>query len=135
MWIFRCIGRVKFDKVIVVVQILCSYNTCWLIIGILLIFWSFSIDKLNVEKEFAVNLSFQLKLEGVATGFTILSDTRIPIPLCNENASFSFPGDGSIAGFVRGLGQNYSDLAIAAVFRELGLEVRISSFTIWIIFI
>ena len=52
-----------------------------------------------------------------------MSDTRAPIPLCNDNPLFTLPGDGSIAGFVRGLGQDISQIAIDIVLQELELKV------------
>ena len=52
-----------------------------------------------------------------------MADTRVPIPLCNANPLFTLPGDGSIEGFVRGLGQDVSQTAIDIVLQELELKV------------
>ncbi|XP_072033123.1 uncharacterized protein [Amphiura filiformis] len=88
---------------------------------------TFSIDKLDDDKEFLVNLALKLDIEGDITELGILSNTRFPIPLCNTNATFTLPGGGSIDGFVRALGDNVGQAAVAVVLRQLGLEQYISN--------
>ena len=83
----------------------------------------YSVDKLDVEKVFVLDLAFQIKIEGDVTSVTILSDMKVPIPGCNENATFTLPGDGSIQGFVNAVGENFGQAAIQIVFQKLGLEV------------
>ena len=70
-----------------------------------------------------MNLNFQVEIEGVTTTFPILSDIRIPIPICNENAIFVLPGDGSIEDFARIYGDGFSKTAVDVVLQRLGLEV------------
>ncbi|XP_072033124.1 uncharacterized protein [Amphiura filiformis] len=86
----------------------------------------FSIDKLDADKEFVLDLSFQLKIEGVTTDFNILSATRVPIPLCNENTTFSLPGDGSIGEFARIFAGGFSHAAVNTVLEQLGLKDHLS---------
>ena len=83
----------------------------------------FSVLKLDDTDEFNFDLDLMLELEGTTTPITIMADTRVPIPLCNDNPLFTLPGDGSIAGFVRGLGQDISQIAIDIVLQELELKV------------
>ncbi|XP_072023446.1 uncharacterized protein, partial [Amphiura filiformis] len=85
------------------------------------IYIRFSIDKLDSSKEFSLNFAFQLDLNGDITDFNIVSDLRIPIPVCNENSVFILPGDGSIEGFIRGLGANVSQVAVDVVLKQLGI--------------
>ncbi len=71
-----------------------------------------------------MNLLFEFELEGDITAFSLLSDTRVPIPLCNENATLNLPGDGSINGFVKEVGENVGQSALEVVLRQLDLEVN-----------
>ena len=95
-------------------------------VSFILIFCRYSVDKLDVEKVFVLSLALQIDIEGDVTAITILSDINVPIPGCNEDASFTLPGDGSIQGFVRAVGENFGQAAVQAVFRKLGLEVSIN---------
>ena len=81
----------------------------------------FSINKLDAEKEFALNLAFLLDVEGLSTDLNILNDTRIPIPVCNTE--FTLPGDGTIKGFIRAVGKNAAQSAVDVVLEQLGLKV------------
>ena len=68
-------------------------------------------------------MSFILTLDDDVTTFDILSDTRIPIPACNENFNSILPGDGTIERFAKIVGDNVGQLAIDTVIKQLHLEV------------
>ena len=70
-----------------------------------------------------MDLSLQLQLDDQPTDIQVLSGTTIPIPLCNEDASLVLPGDGTIGGFARALGENVGQTAVELVLTHLGLEV------------
>ena len=78
---------------------------------------------LTETKELSLNLNFQLEIEGNTTTFNILSDTRIPIPTCNENVTFALPGDGTIEDFAIVYANEFSQTAVDVVLQRLGLEV------------
>ncbi|XP_038050728.1 uncharacterized protein LOC119723897 [Patiria miniata] len=82
----------------------------------------FSIDKLDTTKEYEVDLAFSLIIDGITTDFPIMADQRIPIPLCNANFSLALPGDGSVKGFLKELGDNVGQAAIQLVLTKLNLE-------------
>ncbi len=86
----------------------------------------FSVSKLDADKVFEVDLSFQLKLDGDITNFNIATDTRVPIPICDPNAAFTLPGDWSITAFVRAVGKNVGQSAVEAVWRNLGIDQVVS---------
>ena len=72
-----------------------------------------------------MDLSLQLQVDDETTDIQVLSDTIIPIPLCNEDASVVLPGGGSIAGFARALGENVGQTAVELVLTHLGLKVSL----------
>ena len=78
---------------------------------------------------FELNLSFTISVEGEDSNFPILSSTTVPIPVCNEDASFSLPGDGSIGGFVKALGESFAQTAVDEVLKRLGIKVNLSILT------
>ncbi|XP_038062441.1 uncharacterized protein LOC119732930 [Patiria miniata] len=82
----------------------------------------FSIDKLDATKEYEVDLAFSLLIDGITTDFPIMADQRIPIPLCNANFSLALPGDGSVKGFRKELGDNVGQSAIQLVLTKLNLQ-------------
>ncbi len=86
--------------------------------------YRYSIDKDDDAEEFSLNLLFEFELEGDITAFNLLYDTKVPIPLCNENAMLILPGDGSINGFIRAVGENVGQSALEVVLRQLGIEVN-----------
>ncbi|XP_072033125.1 uncharacterized protein [Amphiura filiformis] len=51
------------------------------------------------------------------------------IPICNENATFSLPGDGSVKSFALALGETFSQTAVEAVMNHLGIIQYISGQT------
>ncbi|XP_022103294.1 uncharacterized protein LOC110986022 [Acanthaster planci] len=89
----------------------------------------YTIDKLTEDKVFVLDLALSLCLPDSdcnTPSIDILRKTRVPIPLCNENATFTLPGDGSVKGFLRIVGQNAADSAIDAILKHLGLSEYIS---------
>ena len=87
-------------------------------------FRSFSMDVLDTENAFEVNLSFTLKLEGVVSNFVVLNKANFPMPFCNDNTTLTLPGDGSVGGFVTALGGEFVQSAVDLVLEYLGLKVR-----------
>ena len=69
----------------------------------------------------------------MATNIDILTDWRVPIPFCNENDTFTLPGDGSIESFARGLGQDFSHMAVDFVLQQLGLQVQLIALVILLV--
>ncbi len=70
---------------------------------------------------FVINFSLRTTLDGVATDFAILSGTTIPIPTCDND--LPLPGDGSVQGFLRAIGDYIGQLAVERVLSELDLQV------------
>ena len=70
-----------------------------------------------------MDLSLELQLDDQPTNIQVLSGTTIPIPLCNEDAAIVLPGDGTIGGFARALGENVGQTAVELVLKHIGLEV------------
>ena len=83
--------------------------------------YRFMVDRLDQTNEFSVDLSLELFIEGKTTNFMVYSDARIPIPLCNEDATFVLPGDGTVNGFLLAIGGNVASTAIEAVMYHLGI--------------
>ena len=56
----------------------------------------YTIDKLTEDKVFVLDLALSFCLPDsicdTAPSIDILKGTRVPIPLCNENATFALPG-------------------------------------------
>ncbi len=65
--------------------------------------------------------SLHVTLDEVTTDFVILPGTMVPIPTCDNE--FPLPGDGSVEGFLRAIGDNIGQLAVERVLSELGLQV------------
>ncbi|XP_038050876.1 uncharacterized protein LOC119724026 [Patiria miniata] len=87
------------------------------------------IDKLTEDKMFVLDLALSLCLpdsECITPSIDILKRTRVPIPVCNENATFTLPGDGTVSGFLQMVGQNAADSAVDAILQHLGLLEYIS---------
>ncbi|XP_072033446.1 LOW QUALITY PROTEIN: uncharacterized protein [Amphiura filiformis] len=82
---------------------------------------SYNIDKLDAEKVYQVDLSFQTNFGGVIMDYPLLSETQFPIPFCMKNFT-RLPGDGTIQGFLDVLGENVGRTAINLVLAYLGLE-------------
>ena len=74
-----------------------------------------------------MDLAFQFKLEEVTTSLAILSDFRVPIPLCSD-VEFKLPGDGSIEAFALSLGRDASQMAVDMVLQQLALKVMLIIF-------
>ena len=89
------------------------------------IYFRFSVDKDDDAQVFKLGLAFDLTIDGAETIFPILTDTSIPIPVCS-NDPFVLPGDGSIEGFVKAVGQDVGQTAVDVVLKQLGLEVLYS---------
>ena len=83
-------------------------------------------DRLDQTNEFSVDLSIQLFLEDETTYFMVYTDARIPIPLCNEDATFVLPGDGTVRGFLFAVGENIGSTAKEAVMDHLGISQYLS---------
>ena len=82
-----------------------------------------TIDKLDAEESFRINLDISVCIDSDCSTTPVLQDSLVPIPFCNLNASFQLPGDGSFAGLARELAGNVGELAIQAGLRKLGIEV------------
>ena len=78
---------------------------------------------MDLEKQFVLNLEFQLELENRTTEYSILSNTSIPIPVCHENVTYTLPGDGTIAAFSKMVGKSFTPAAIDVILYQLGLKV------------
>ncbi len=75
---------------------------------------------------FSVTLDVELCIDNTCTTTSILDHVWVPIPICNTNAvTFTLPGDGTVAGFIRELGGRIGDSAIDLVLEKNGLNVRI----------
>ena len=83
--------------------------------------YRFTVDRLDQTSEFSVDLSLELFIEDKTTNFMVYSDARMPIPLCNEDATFVLPGDGTVKGFLLAIGENIASTAIEAVMYHLGI--------------
>ncbi|XP_033637389.1 uncharacterized protein LOC117298318 isoform X2 [Asterias rubens] len=82
----------------------------------------FTVDKLTAQKEFLIDLSVSLCIDGTCTPINLLQGAHVPIPICNTNATFSLPGDGSIAGYLDTLAGEITDVAVDLVLDTLGLK-------------
>ncbi len=82
----------------------------------------YKISELKDENGYEVDLSFQTNLEGVVVDYPLLSQTRIPLPLCVGNFT-KLPGDGTVDGFREELGETAGRTAINLVLAHLGLGV------------
>ena len=83
----------------------------------------YAIDKLDEEKSFLVDLSVMVCIDNSCNTVPIVSQLLVPIPFCNPNATFSLPGNGSLAGVLDKLVSEASDNAIDLVFSTLGIKV------------
>ncbi len=94
-----------------------------LIFPVLIIF-RFSIDKLDVAKEFNLNLDVQINIEGKSTSISLLVDVTAPIPLCNNDFSLTDLGVSSITELADTLRHDVSNAGIDWVLEKLGIKVR-----------
>ena len=90
-------------------------------------FSRFSVDKLSEQKLFRIDFTFTLTLEEETTVNPILRDFTLPVPICNQDIPFSLPGDGSIQGFVKRVGRNFTQTAVDVVLHQLGVKVIINN--------
>ena len=89
------------------------------------IYHSYSIDKLTANKVFSVTLNVVLCIDDTCKTTPVLDNVWVPIPICNTNAtSFTLPGDGTVAGFIRELGGSIGNSAIDLVLEKFGLDVN-----------
>ena len=77
------------------------------------------------QKVFQIDLSVTLCIDGTCRPIYLLQAAHVPIPVCNENATFSLPGDGTISGYLESLGGQVTDAAVDLVLEHLGLKVII----------
>ena len=90
------------------------------------LFCSYSVDKLTEMMVFSVTLDVELCIDNACVTTSILDHVWVPIPICNINAvTFTLPGDGTVAGFIKDLGGRIGDSAIDLVLEKYGLNVRI----------
>ncbi|XP_072048756.1 uncharacterized protein [Amphiura filiformis] len=82
----------------------------------------YNIAKLDVTKEFDLDLSLNICIDGTCITVPILFDVKVPIPLCSTNGSVSLPGDGSINGYVKEIAGQAGQDAVMAVLQNFGLE-------------
>ena len=94
-----------------------------LIFSVYIIF-RFSIDKLDVVKEFNLNLDVHVNIEGKSTYIPLLVNVKAPIPLCNNDFSLSDLGVSSIAELADTFRHNVSNAGIDWVLEKLGIKVR-----------
>ncbi|XP_072034096.1 uncharacterized protein [Amphiura filiformis] len=80
------------------------------------------VDKLSSEKVFQIDLRLGICIEGDCTEIIILDEVKIPILVCDQNAEFVLPGNGSVSDFVTAIPSTSSIFAIDAVLRHLGLQ-------------
>lgn len=84
----------------------------------------YSINKLDEEKLFSLSLGVRLCIDDSCDEIPLLDDIFAPIPLCNTNVTgVQLPGDGSIHGFVKEVGENVGSAAVDIVISRLGLTV------------
>ena len=76
--------------------------------------------------EYTINMAIQLTIEDATTDFVIFADAKMPIPECEDDATYALPGDGSVESFVLGLGESIGQTAVEAVMRHLEIEQYIS---------
>ena len=89
------------------------------------IFDSFSIDKFDETNQFGVNLEVKINIDDKSSTVPILTDTRIPIPICNNNFSLSDFGVSSIAEIAKMTGTNIAQAGIDWVLTKLGIKVSL----------
>ena len=85
----------------------------------------FTVDKLTAKKEFLIDLSVSLCIDGTCTPINLLQGAHVPIPICNQNATFSLPGDGSIAGYLDTITGEITNVSVDLVLGSLGLKVTV----------
>ncbi|XP_072033122.1 uncharacterized protein [Amphiura filiformis] len=86
----------------------------------------FSVDKLDATKEFQVNLQVEIHIDDESSSIPILVDTRLPIPLCNTEFSFSDLGVNSITELAESFGGNIAQAGIDWALSELGIKEYIT---------
>ncbi len=73
-----------------------------------------------------MSLAIDLCIDGSCETMRLFENVKVPIPSCHTNmTSFQLPGDGTIQGFVRELGENIGDTAIDVVVEKLGATVSL----------
>ena len=73
-----------------------------------------------------MNLKVQINVDDQSSMVPILSGTRIPIPICNNNFSLSDFGVNSIAEIAEMTGTNIATAGIDWVLTKLGIKVCVS---------
>ena len=86
--------------------------------------YRFNVDKLTEQKEFLIDLAVTLCIDGTCRPINLLQGAHVPIPICNPNATFTLPGDGTIAGYLADLTGEITDAAVDLVLDYLGLKVN-----------
>ena len=88
-----------------------------------MLFDRFTIDKIDETKEFKVNLAVLVNLDDKSSSIPVFTDTRIPIPLCNDNFSLTDFGVHKISELADSLGTHISQAGIDWVLVKLGIKV------------
>ncbi len=83
----------------------------------------YSIDKLDTEKSFEVELFVTLCIDDDCDVIPVVSEFLIPIPFCNRNGTLSLPGDGTLAGYVEHSMKDAKAAAVDLVLNSLGIKV------------
>ena len=82
----------------------------------------YNVNKL--AKSFIVSLSLNLWIDGNLRQINLLQGAQIPIPICNSNATFTLPGDGTVDGYLAFLKGMITDEAVDLVLDSLDLKVN-----------
>ncbi len=79
-------------------------------------------DEGTVDLSLTVNVS----LDGKTTSIPLLRNATIPEPSChNTDLSYALPGDGTVEGFARALGNSVGESAVELVLSYLGIKVKL----------
>ena len=72
-----------------------------------------------------LSLTVNVSLDGKTTSIPLLRKATIPEPSChNTELSYALPGDGTVEGFARALGNSVGESAVELVLNYLGIKVN-----------
>ena len=88
----------------------------------IIVFNSFTIDKVNAAKFFEVSASVNICIDGFCETIPVFTQLLIPIPFCNTNGTLALPG-GSVLGYLEQLATDTTEGSVNLVLEALGIKV------------
>ena len=78
-------------------------------------------------KSFEIDLYLRICIDGICDTISVVSRLLIPIPFCNQDGSFTLPGNGTLAGVLEQFAEDASNTAVDFILETLGIKVKLNT--------